>query len=60
MEMSPYIHAEHNNNFADLVGLLKEAKYSLRNADSWKAVPLDAERLQRLIPSGASINVIAQ
>jgi hypothetical protein len=60
MEMSPYIHAEHNNKFADFVLILKNAGYSLRDADSWQPVPLDAEQLERLIPDGASINVIGQ
>ncbi len=60
MEMSPYVHAEQHQSFADFVELLKSASYSLRNTDSGKAVPLDAAELQRLIPDGASINVVAR
>jgi FkbM family methyltransferase len=60
MEMSPYIHAEHNNSFADFIALLKSLHYSLRNADNGEAVPLDLAQLERLIPDGASINVVAQ
>jgi FkbM family methyltransferase len=60
MEMSPYIHAEFHHSFADFVEILKQAGYSLRNADSARPVPLDAAQLERLIPDGASINVIAQ
>ncbi len=40
--------------------LLRNAGYSLRKADNWAPLPLDAEQLERLIPDGASINVIAQ
>jgi FkbM family methyltransferase len=59
MEMSPYIHAEHNHSFADFVALLKSLNYSLRDTDTNGAVPLDLAQLQRLIPDGASINVVA-
>lgn len=60
MEMSPYIHAEHNNSFAEFVALLKSLSYSLRDADSDNAVPLDVKELDRMIPDGASINVVAR
>jgi FkbM family methyltransferase len=60
MEMSPYSHAEHNHSFAEFVTLLKSFSYSLRDADSEDAVPLDAVQLERLIPDGASINVVAR
>jgi FkbM family methyltransferase len=60
MEMSPYIHAEFDHCFIDFVDFLKHAGYELRDADTGKAVPLDAAQLERLIPDGASINVVAQ
>jgi FkbM family methyltransferase len=60
MEMSPYVHFEQHNSFADFVELLKNAGYSLRNADNGKAVPLNDVELQRLIPDGASINVVGR
>jgi len=60
MEMSPYVHAEQHHSFAEFVELLKSASYSLRNTDNGEAVPLDDAELQRLIPDGASINVVAQ
>lgn len=59
MEMSPYIHAELHHSFQEFVELLKQAGYSLRNADSGQPVPLDADQLNRRIPDGASINVVA-
>ena len=60
MELSPYQHKENNNQFGDLVELLKTSGYSMQNADNGKPVPLDVARLQMLIPDGASINVVAQ
>ena len=60
MEMSPYIHAERQNNFSDFVEILKNAGYSLRDADNGSDVPLDVVQLERLIPDGASINVVAE
>jgi FkbM family methyltransferase len=60
MEISPYVHAEHNHSFAEFVALLKSFSYSLRDADSGDVVPLDAAQLERLVPDGASINVVAQ
>jgi FkbM family methyltransferase len=60
MEMSPYIHAEHNNSFPEFIALLKSFSYSLRDAASNDAVPLEVAQLERLIPDGASINVVAR
>jgi FkbM family methyltransferase len=60
MEMSPYIHAELHHFFGDFVEILKQAGYSLRDADNGQAVPLDTAQLERMIPDGASVNVVAQ
>jgi len=60
MEMSPYVHLEQHNSFAEFVELLKTAGYSLRSADNGKAAPLNDVELQRLIPEGASINVVGR
>jgi FkbM family methyltransferase len=60
MEMSPYVHAERNGSFGGLVNLLRESGYSLQDADTWRALPLKVDELERLIPDGASINVIAR
>jgi len=60
MEISPYIHAERGHNFADFVALLKDPGYALTDADNGRPVPLDATQLERLIPDGASINVVAR
>jgi FkbM family methyltransferase len=60
MEMSPYVHAENKQSFAELVSLLRETGYALQNADDSRALPLDANKLEALVPDGASINVIAK
>ena len=60
MEMSPYVHAEQHNSFEDFIALLRNSGYSVRDADTWQPVPLDAKQLQHIIPDGASINVVAQ
>jgi FkbM family methyltransferase len=60
MEMSPYVHAEEQNSFADLVTLLRDAGYTIQDADTWNPLPLEASKLEALIPDGASMNVIAR
>lgn len=60
MEMSPYIHAEFQHDFAEFIAILKQERYQLRDADNGKPLPLDAAKLERLIPDGASINVVAE
>jgi FkbM family methyltransferase len=60
MEMSPYIHAEENHSFEELISLLKQFGYSLQDTDQRCTVPLDADQLRLMIPEGSSINVIAQ
>jgi FkbM family methyltransferase len=60
MEMSPYVHDEASHGFRCLVALLQEAGYSLQEAGSWKSLPLQAEELERLVPDGAGINVVAR
>jgi FkbM family methyltransferase len=60
MELSPYVHREHHHDFAQFVALLREAGYSLQDAKNWHPLPLDAGKLEALIPDGASINAIAR
>ena len=60
IEISPYVQAEHNNSFSTFVWLLRDAGYSLQDATTWNPLPLDAGRLEALIPDGASINAIAR
>jgi FkbM family methyltransferase len=59
LEMSPYVHAEEQNSFAAMIELLKELRYKIEDARNRKTLPLDAAALERLIPDGAGINVVA-
>lgn len=59
MEMSPYVHAEEQNSFAEMIELLRELQYKIEDATNRKSLPLDAVALEQLIPDGASINVVA-
>jgi len=60
MEMSPYIHRENNQEFRDLIALLRTLDYSFQEATTWKPLPLESEALEALIPDGAGINVVAR
>ncbi len=59
MEMSPYVHAEEQNSFAAVIEVLKELRYKIEDARNRKTLRLDAAALERLIPDGAGINVVA-
>ena len=59
MEMSPYVHAEEQHSFAEMIELLRELEYKIEDAANRKSLPLDATALERLIPDGAGINVVA-
>jgi FkbM family methyltransferase len=60
MEMCPYVHDEKGHGFDALVGILRDAGYSLQDASTWKPLPIRTDELEALIPDGASINVIAR
>jgi len=59
MEMSPYVHAEEQNSFSAMIELLSGLRYKIEDARNRKALPLDSTALERLIPDGAGINVVA-
>jgi FkbM family methyltransferase len=59
MELSPYVHDETNGNFPGLIELLRDCGYSARDIANGKPVPLETAKLRKLIPDGASINIIA-
>lgn len=60
MELSPYVHREHHHDFAEFVALLRDAGYSLQDTTNWHPLPLDAAKLEALVPDGASTNAIAR
>jgi len=59
MEMSPYVHAEEQNSFTAMIELLSGLRYKIEDARNRKNLPLEATALERLIPDGAGINVVA-
>jgi FkbM family methyltransferase len=59
MEMSPYVHAEQQNSFAEMIELLRNSKYRIESASNRTKLPLDTAALEALIPDGAGINVVA-
>jgi FkbM family methyltransferase len=59
MELSPYVHAEEGNSFDAFLELLKDWNYSLKALGADKPVPLDSAYLNRVIPDGGSVNVVA-
>jgi FkbM family methyltransferase len=56
MEFAPYVFAERGKKFADLIGLLKQARYQAQEIGG-AALELSPE-LETLIPHGGSINVL--
>jgi len=42
-----------------VIEVLKEFRYKIEDARNRKTLPLDAAALERLIPDGAGINVVA-
>ena len=59
LEMSPYVHAEQHNSFAEMIELLRNSKYRIESASNRTNLPLDTSALEALIPDGAGINVVA-
>lgn len=60
MELSPYQSRESGNSFAELVDLLRNAGYGFRKLESRAVLPDDAASLERLVPDGASMNVLLE
>lgn len=56
MEFAPYVFAERGRSFAELVSLLRQARYQAREIYG-KEIELSSQ-LERTIPRGGSINVI--
>jgi FkbM family methyltransferase len=59
MELSPYVHSEEGNSFEELIDMLRDCGYSLKDLKSRQPVRLDAEYLSRVVPDGAGINIVA-
>jgi FkbM family methyltransferase len=59
MELAPYVHAEAGGSFSELLGLLRACGYQAVEAGNGRPVPLEVADLERRIPAGASLNIIA-
>ena len=59
MEMSPYVLEEMQNSVEELVALLVECGYGLRDLSARRSLPLEGRALRSMIPWGAGINVLA-
>jgi FkbM family methyltransferase len=60
MELCPYVLAEHDGSVHELLGILKEAQYKLRDIKEKRDLPMEELSLCTMIPDGAGVNVIAR
>jgi FkbM family methyltransferase len=60
MELAPHILHEQGESLEALLGILHGHGYGLTSLSSHMAVPMDAGTLRRMIPPGASLNVLAR
>lgn len=60
MELAPYALEEQGASLDELIGLLKQYGYSLFDLSKGTPLAMDSATLERLIPPGASLNVIAR
>jgi len=56
MEVSPYVHGEHDHSFGELIQVLIDCGYRQVELPSGKRVPLKAKTLEEMVPDGAGIN----
>lgn len=59
MELAPYCHADTPGQFAELLTLLWDTGYQIRDLKSQKILPPDVHAVESFIPSQGSINVLA-
>lgn len=59
LELAPDCHHERDQNqLSEIINLLKKANYNFFRLPGRKPLSVDAFRLEKLIPSGASINIL--
>ena len=59
MELAPYVLEEHGSSVEELLGILVEHGYSISSLDGNSRLPTDPREIRRMIPEGASLNVLA-
>ena len=55
LELAPYIHAEHGHTLEEMMGLLCETGYALRDIATFRPISADPPSLQNPPPDGGSI-----
>lgn len=60
MELSPYVLKEQGSSIEELLGILLEHSYSIFAMDGIKRLSTDPQEICRMIPEGASLNVLAK
>lgn len=60
MELAPYVLEEHGGSVEEMLSLLYQHGYSLYALDGRKRLPADPIEIRRMIPDGASLNVLAR
>ena len=60
MEIAPYVHEEENHSFEELIDILRSHEYRLRPLNQRNFMPMEAKELQRRIPPGAGMNIVAE
>jgi len=60
MELAPYALEEQGESLHELIELLKKYGYELFDLSKGNSLVMDSDRLEQLIPPGASLNVIAR
>lgn len=60
MELAPYALEEQGASLHELIELLKKYGYALFDLSNGGSLAMDSERLEKQIPPGASLNVIAR
>jgi FkbM family methyltransferase len=59
MELAPYVFKESQREFNEMIGMLVALGYNFRSTRSESILPNDGRQLLKIIPDGASINMIA-
>jgi hypothetical protein len=58
MELAPYLFKDNLESFDEMIRVFHDLNYSLYDASTGNIMPNDAARLLRLVPDGASRNVL--
>ncbi len=59
MELAPYVFAERGHSLNELLDLIQQAGYQFYQLGTRQALSMDPTYLNRLIPTGSSMNVMA-